>query len=367
MCLSPPDSRPEHALIYCPGPTFLYKVWGGTRFICKGRFVKLWSSGLSWKTFSSRLRFEQANVKKFQLHNMGKEAERWWSKDTVAVVTGANKGLGFGIVRQLAKEGITVVLTARDATRGNVALESLKSQGLHNVNFHPLDVASQVSILALAEWLHKTYGGIDILINNAGIANPDNDVTFETVKPVLDTNYFGVKNVTKALLPLLRDDTPGGARVIVVASILGQLEHLVNKDYVKTLSDREHITEDFVDSFVNHYLKDVVDGSEKEGGCPNWTDWVNSPFGRPLESYSVSKVAVIAYVSALHNTIVAQPGSGKKINVFSCCPGFVATDINNNMGTKTVEEGADTPVWLALHSPEEGIGKFWTERKVVDF
>jgi carbonyl reductase 1 len=85
------------------------------------------------------------------------------------------------------------------------------------------------------------------------------------------------------------------------------------------------------------------------------------------ETYSVSKVAVIAYVSALHNTLVAQLGSGKKINVFSCTPGSVATDFNNNRGTKTVEEGADTPVWLALHSPEEGTGKFWDERKVVDF
>ncbi|KAH9574500.1 hypothetical protein CY35_01G060700 [Sphagnum magellanicum] len=298
---------------------------------------------------------------------MGEEAERWWSKDTVAVVTGANKGIGLEIVRQLAKEGITVVLTARDETRGKEALESLKSQELHNVNFHPLDVTSQESILALADWLHKTYGGIDILINNAGIASTDKDVTFETVKLVLDTNYFGVKNVTKALLPLLHDDTPGGARVIVVASRLGQLKNLESKDYVKTLSDREHLTEDFVDSFVNHYLKDVVDGSKKEGGWPNWTNWVNFPFGRPVEAYSVSKVAVIAYVSALHNTLVAQPGSGKKINVFSCCPGYVATDLNNNKGTKTVEEGANTPVWLALHSPEEGIGKFWAERKVVDF
>jgi NAD(P)-dependent dehydrogenase (short-subunit alcohol dehydrogenase family) len=82
----------------------------------------------------------------------------------VAVVTGANKGIGLEIVRQLAKEGITVVLTARDATRGEEALESLKSQGLHNVNFHPLDVTSQESILALANWLRETYGGIDILV-----------------------------------------------------------------------------------------------------------------------------------------------------------------------------------------------------------
>jgi NAD(P)-dependent dehydrogenase (short-subunit alcohol dehydrogenase family) len=83
----------------------------------------------------------------------------------VAVVTGANKGIGFEIVRQLAKEGITVVLTARDETRGKEALESLKSQELHNVNFHPLDVTSQESILALADWLGKTYGGIDILVS----------------------------------------------------------------------------------------------------------------------------------------------------------------------------------------------------------
>ncbi len=83
----------------------------------------------------------------------------------MAVVTGANRGIGFEMVRQLAKEGITVVLTAHNATHGKEAIESLKNQGLHNVNFHTLDVASQESILALAEWLHKTYGGIDILVS----------------------------------------------------------------------------------------------------------------------------------------------------------------------------------------------------------
>jgi hypothetical protein len=153
----------------------------------------------------------------------------------------------------------------------------------------------------------------------------------------------------------------------VCLCVFVKLQRLESKDYVKTLSDREHLTEDFVDSFANHYLKDVANGSQKEGGWPNWTDWVNLPFGRSVETYSVSKVAVIAYVSALHNILVAQPGSGKKINVFSCCPGYVATDLNNHTGSKTVEEGADTPVWLALHSPEEGTGKFWAERKVVDF
>ncbi|CAK9229575.1 unnamed protein product [Sphagnum troendelagicum] len=313
---------------------------------------------------------------------MGQEAEaKWWSKDTVAVVTGANKGIGFKIVRQLAKEGITVVLTARDATRGAEAIESLKKQGFQNVNFHTLDVDSQESIDALAEWLHTTYGGIDILatkykligallmfylllqINNAGILDDPNEVNLEIAKSVLVTNYFAVKNVTKTLLPLLRDDTPGGARVIVVASRSGQLQGLPNKDYVTTLTDREHITEDFVDSFVNKYLEDVANGNHNKGDWPNWTK-LGLPI--PMETYAVSKIAVIAFVSALHNTLVARHEGEKKINVFSSCPGYVLTDMSPN-GIKTVEEGADTPVWLALHSPKEGLGKLYGERTILDF
>jgi carbonyl reductase 1 len=294
---------------------------------------------------------------------MGQEAEaKWWSKDTVAVVTGANKGIGFEIVRQLAKEGITVVLTARDATRGAEAIQSLKREGFENVNFHTLDVGSQESIDALAEWLRTTYGGIDILINNAAIAPDPNEVNLEIAKSVLSTNYFAVKNVTKTLLPLLRDDTPGGARVIVVASRIGQLKGLPNKDYVTALTDREHITEDFVDGFVNKYLEDVANGNHNKGDWPNWS----KSWGAPVETYSVSKMAVIAYVSALHNTLVAQHEGEKKINVFSSCPGYVITDMSPN-GIKTVEEGADTPVWLALHSPKEGLGKLYGERTIVDF
>ncbi|KAH8958692.1 hypothetical protein BDL97_06G039000 [Sphagnum fallax] len=234
---------------------------------------------------------------------MGLQAEaKWWSKDTVAVVTGASKGIGFEIVRQLAKEGITVVLTARDATRGAEAIESLKKKGFQNVNFHTLDVGSQESIDALAEWLRTTYGGIDIL-------------------------------------------------------------GLPNKDYVTTLTDREHITEDFVDSFVNKYLEDVANGNHNKG---DWPDLTKLGWEAPVESYAVSKIAVIAYVSALHNTLVARHEGEKKINVFSSCPGHVRTDLAPN-GIKTVEEGADTPVWLALHSPKEGLGKLYGERTILDF
>ncbi len=85
-----------------------------------------------------------------------------------------------------------------------------------------------------------------------------------------------------------------------------------------------------------------------------------------METYAVSKIAVIAYMSALHNTLVARNKVEKKLNVFSTCPGYVVTDLSPN-GIKTVEEGADTPVWLALHSPKEGLGKLYGERTILDF
>jgi hypothetical protein len=170
-----------------------------------------------------------------------------------------------------------------------------------------------------------------------------------------------------------------------------------NKDYLKPLLDREHITEAMVDSFANKYMEEVGNGTWKERG---WPDWTKCGLSSPMQTYSVSKMCVIAYVSALHNSssfhhhhqqhhphhhqhhqhhqhqhdhqhdhllVVGQPESKKEINVFSCCPGYVATDMNNHRGDKTLEEGADTPVWLALHSPQGGSGKFWYERKVIEF
>jgi NAD(P)-dependent dehydrogenase (short-subunit alcohol dehydrogenase family) len=82
----------------------------------------------------------------------------------VALVTGGNRGLGLQIVRQLAKEGLTVVLTARDPDKGVEALELLKAEGLHTVVFHQLDVTNSVSVEELANWLRKEFGGLDILV-----------------------------------------------------------------------------------------------------------------------------------------------------------------------------------------------------------
>jgi hypothetical protein len=183
----------------------------------------------------------------------------------------------------------------------------------------------------------------------------------------------------------------------VASTLPFSFQAMENKDYLKPLLDREHITEAMVDSFANKYMEEVGNGTWKERGWPDWSKW---GWPSPMQTYSVSKMCVIAYVSALHNSssfhhhhdhhqhhhdhqhqhhhdhqhhqhphhlVVGQGESKQEINVFSCCPGYVATDMNNYRGNKTLEEGADTPVWLALHSPQGGSGKFWYERKVIEF
>ncbi|CAM6118255.1 unnamed protein product [Calypogeia fissa] len=144
----------------------------------------------------------------------------WWSKATVAVVTGANKGIGSDIVRQLAKAGVTTVLTARDESRGVAAVDKLKAEGLENVLFHPLDVTDAASASKLANWLKEKFGGIDILVNNAAVSSWNMD--YDTAVVILGTNYYGQKIVTSALLPLLKA-SPAGARIVFVSSEVGQL------------------------------------------------------------------------------------------------------------------------------------------------
>ncbi|XP_059077497.1 (-)-isopiperitenone reductase-like [Cryptomeria japonica] len=91
-------------------------------------------------------------------------AERWWTKESVALVTGANKGIGFEVARQLCEKGLTVILTARNEERGRAALQSLRAQGFqHNLEFFPFDVTSDESACRLAEWIKHTYGKLDIL------------------------------------------------------------------------------------------------------------------------------------------------------------------------------------------------------------
>jgi len=144
----------------------------------------------------------------------------WWTADTVAVVTGANRGIGFEIVRKLAAEGMTVVLTARDEGRGLKATGDLHAANLKNVVFHHLDVASADSVTEFAKWLKETYNGLDILVNNGAVCFISH--AYNRALECMNTNYFGTMNLTEKLLPLFKESV-GGACIINMSSLCGFL------------------------------------------------------------------------------------------------------------------------------------------------
>ncbi|XP_022850391.1 carbonyl reductase [NADPH] 1 [Olea europaea var. sylvestris] len=284
--------------------------------------------------------------------------QRWWSIDTIAVVTGANRGIGFEIVHQLALHGLTVVLTSRDTGVGEEAAKVLQEGGL-NVLFHQLDIMDPASIETFTKWIKENYGGIDILVNNAGVnfnAGSDNGVEF--AEQVIHTNYYGTKNMIKAMIPLMRP-SPSGARIVNVSSRLGRFNskrnRIGNDELRKQLEDDEALSEELIDQIVNKFLEQVKDGSWTEGGWPQvFTD------------YSLSKLAVNTY-TRLMGRILSERPEGQKIYINCYCPGWVKTAMTGWSGHISPEDGADTAVWLALLPDQFITGKFFSERREKHF
>jgi NAD(P)-dependent dehydrogenase (short-subunit alcohol dehydrogenase family) len=225
--------------------------------------------------------------------------------DTIALVTGANKGIGREISRQLAMKGILVLMGARDRERGEKAVADVSGQGLP-VEFVQIDVTSDASVERAAAEVQRRHGRLDVLVNNAGIALdwcPASELTVELFQKTFETNVFGVFRVTKAMLPLLKKSKHG--RIVNISSGLGSLTRNAAPDGLLTMRNM-------------------------------------------LLAYSASKAALnmitIHFASELKS-------AGIKVN--SANPGFTATDMNQHRGTKTVEQGAATPVRLAT-LPDDG-------------
>ncbi|XP_021279592.1 (+)-neomenthol dehydrogenase-like [Herrania umbratica] len=294
-----------------------------------------------------------------------------------AVVTGANKGIGLEICRQLASKGVMVVLTARDENRGLEAVEKLKESGVSdNVVFHQLDVTDPVSIASLADFIGTQFGKLDILVNNAAIAGvimnydsfaraverfgdwPAGDQvwkeiitsqTYELAEECLKTNYYGMKRMVEALAPFLQ--LSDSVRIVNVTSYLGVLQ-LMSNEWVKgVLNDVESLTEERVEEVLNEFLKDFKEGRMKSNGWPTYIG---------LTAYSVSKAALNAYTRVL----------AKKYPSFwvSCvAPGFAKTDITGGTGYLTAAEGAQNVVRLALLPTARSSGLFFNRQEVSDF
>ena len=225
--------------------------------------------------------------------------------EKIALVTGANKGIGKEISRQLAAKGVLVLMGARDPERGEKAAAELRAQGL-SVEFIQIDVTSQPSVEKAAAEVERRHGKLDILVNNAGIALdwiPASELTVEAFQQTFDTNVFGVFRVTKAFLPLLKKS--GHGRIVNVSSGLGSLKR--NADPSSTLAIQNQ-----------------------------------------LLAYSASKAAL--NMMTIHFAKELQ-SAGIKVN--SANPGYTATDMNQHRGPRTVEQGAAEPVRLAL-LPDDG-------------
>ena len=228
----------------------------------------------------------------------------------IAVVTGANRGIGLETARQLAKLGWQVVLTSRDADKGRQAATHLREQGL-TVDALQLDVTDRASCEAARQWLAQHFERIDALVNNAGILiDPQGvsvlDLTSDVLRKTLETNLFGVLNVTQALAPLLRASP--GARVVNLSSGLGQL-------------------------------------ADMQAGTP---------------AYRMSKTALNALTRILAAEFASQ---GIKVNAM--CPGWVRTEMGGANADRPVEQGADTAVWLATLPDDGPSGGFFRDRQPI--
>lgn len=230
------------------------------------------------------------------------------ANNRIALVTGANKGIGHEIARQLAENGFHVFLGARKVAEGKRAAETITNSG-GSAEFIEIDVSDRASIEKAAKVVASKVDHLDLLVNNAGIMQDGKGITEvddETFLATLTTNTLGPLRVTQAFLPLLLKSAR--ASVVNLSSGLGQL----------------------------------------------------SDMGETYPAYSISKTAL----NAVTRQFAAALG-GKGVTVNSVCPGWVKTDMGGPNAQRTVQQGADTVVWLATDAPRDVTGQFLRDQKVI--
>jgi NAD(P)-dependent dehydrogenase (short-subunit alcohol dehydrogenase family) len=255
----------------------------------------------------------------------------------VAVVTGAGRGIGLEVVRQLAERGVEVVLTSPNQIEGKATSERLIHQGL-SVTFHILDVANEKHIRALRAFVLKEFGRIDILVNNAGVMFDSGrskvegliarrlkkiprkvdvgegpsilEVDVNIVRATLEINTLGALRMCQALVPLMMK--AGYGRVVNVSSSLGQLNGMTDEERVP--------------------------------------------------AYQLSKAALNAVT-----LMVADAALGKNVMVNSVCPGWTRTDLGGPDAPQSVEEAAETIVWLATRPDGGPTGGFFRDKKRIQW
>lgn len=226
----------------------------------------------------------------------------------VALVSGGNRGIGLEVCRQLADEGLVVLLGSRDEEKGREAAEKLPGE----VHVRSLDVRDQESVDDLMSSVREEFGRLDVLVNNAGVANDRGqsgvEADLDRVRDALEANLLGAWRLTEAAIPLMRED--GYGRIVNISSGLGAI-------------------------------------SDMGGGSP---------------AYRVSKAGLNALTR-----ILASELRGTGILVNSVCPGWVRTDMGTESASRPVSDGADTPVWAATLPNNGPTGGFYRDRRPIEW
>jgi NAD(P)-dependent dehydrogenase (short-subunit alcohol dehydrogenase family) len=229
----------------------------------------------------------------------------------VALVTGANRGIGLEVCRQLARHHLRVILTGRDAAKADAAARSLARSGL-DVTPKVLDITNADSIQAVKLSIEGEFGAIDVLVNNAAILLSENaavlEIAMDDFRATIETNVLGAIAVSQAFVPGMIKRRHG--RVVNVSSTAGQLAGM----------------------------------------------------GTYAPAYSISKAALNAFTRQL---AAATTGTGVLVN--AACPGWVRTDMGGRNAPRSVSEGAETIVWLATLPPGGPTGGFFSDRRAIEW
>ena len=225
----------------------------------------------------------------------------------IAIVTGSNRGIGLQIVKDLLQKGLDVIMTARNEAKGKAVFEELRRNNA-NLHFHILDMANEESIMAFAGYVDKEFGRVDVLVNNAGIFIDQKhgglDVPMDIVIQTLMTNSLGPLKISQLLIPLMKKNNYG--RIVNISSGLGSLHEM----------------------------------------------------GPGYPAYRISKTALNAVTRILAAEVMEFD-----ILINSMCPGWVKTDMGGSGAARTVEQGAETALWLAALEKGGPTGKFFRDQK----
>ena len=229
----------------------------------------------------------------------------------IALVTGANRGIGFEIGRQLAQRGILVILAGRDISKARSAVKRLADEGL-SVTAHELDVTDQESIGGSYDFVERTFGRLDVLVNNAAIYIDDRHsllaLDHDVLTSTMATNAYGPLLLIQTFVPLMR--RRGYGRIVNVSSGIGELSDL----------------------------------------------------GSTWPAYRLSKILL-----NIQTRIIASELEGSNILINAMCPGWVRSDMGGPNAPRSVEEGADTAVWLALLPDDGPQGGYFRDRQPIDW